>query len=142
TGAHTGGVGPMGLGQPAYRAVPFGPSAGAGLQWEPLSHESLEERPARRIHRRCVAQWLFGLRLDLRMTKLLRGPRALCVVTGLAGDGEVAHPIGAVATLGDDMLDLQGDVRRVAVGAFSPPLLQQSGSRAGIAAPQPPQNGS
>jgi hypothetical protein len=59
------------------------------------------------------------------MTELGGGARALGVVTGLTGDGEVAHPVGAMAHLGDDVLDLQGDVGGFAVGARPPPLLEQ-----------------
>jgi hypothetical protein len=82
--------------------------------------QSVGERPARRSHRRRVAQWLPRLCLDVRMTELGGGARALGVMAGLAGEGEVAHPVGATANLGDDVLDLQRDIGRVAVGALAP----------------------
>src|SRR6516162_1101590 len=59
------------------------------------------------------------------MTELLRGPRALGVMTRLAGDGQIRDAIGAVAHRGDDVLDLQRDTGGVAGGALPANLFEQ-----------------
>ena len=110
----------MGLGQLSRGAIPLGAPPGPCLHWQPSLYEPMVERPARRVHGRRVAQGRSGLRLDVWKTKLLRCPRALGVVTGFAGDGQVRDAIRAIADLGDDVLDLQGDVVALQYAHFRP----------------------
>jgi len=67
---------------------------------------------------------------------------ALALVTGRARERQVAHAVGAIAAAWMDVVEFKGHVAGVTVGTLVIPLEQQSGSRVGIAAPQPPQNGS
>jgi hypothetical protein len=59
------------------------------------------------------------------MAKFGGGHFPLGVITRLAGDRQVRHAIGAIARLGNDVLDLQRDVRLAAIRAAALELLQQ-----------------
>src|SRR5260221_8018799 len=124
-GPHTGGIQPVRLGQPPARPVPLGAPAGAHFYRQLYRPQPAIERPAGGVDGGGIAQGPLGLRLHLWVPELLGSHGALVLVARLTGQREIACPVGAVACLGHDVLNLQRHARGVAVRATPPPLLQQ-----------------
>ncbi len=122
-GAHTGGVEPVGFGQPTLSAIPLGTSSGSHFHGQTRCREALKERPAGDVDHCGVLQRRLRLALDGGVAELLGGLRPLPRVARRTGQRQVAHPAGATARLGDDVFDLERDTRRATIGAPTLPLL-------------------
>src|SRR5262249_45414665 len=102
--AHAGRVEPVRLGQPSLGAVPLRASARADFYRQYRVQEAAVERPARGIHRGRVRERPLRLRLQLREAELHRRPRPLALITGFAGERQVADPISAAPAPGRHVL--------------------------------------
>ena len=93
--------------------------------------EPTGQLPPRGVDRRGVREWGLGLAPDpledlrLLLQEDLDGPVPFATVAGLAGQGEVAHAVGATPALGVDVLDLERHVGLAAIRARAVPLLEQ-----------------
>ena len=117
--AHTAGIHPMRLWQSTPGPIPLRQPTRPRLQRQPqrLAYRS-KRSPAGRIHRRRVLQGLLRLRLHLRMAKLCRRLGSLGGVTRLAGQRQIARPVGPPPTAG----------QRHARSATAPSLLRSTRS--------------
>ena len=78
----------------------------------------------RKLHHLAFLSVYFGFH-PIGEAHLERRRTVLALVARLAGEREVRGPVAAAARPGLDMLDLERDVFRIAVGAFAVPLLEQ-----------------
>ena len=98
---------------------------------QPQRLEALVQGPARCIDHCRIFECRFGLRenarepLWLRCQEILDQPRPLLDIAGLAGKGEVAHPVRPASCFTQEMLDFQGNIRCITVGTLSLPLFEQ-----------------
>src|ERR1700682_2767014 len=130
-GPDAGRVEPMPLGQALRRAIELRPPARPALDRQARRLEPTVQLPPRGVDRRGVRKWGLGLAPDpledlrLLLQEDLDGPVPFATVAGLAGQGEVAHAVGATPALGVDVLDLERHVRLAAIRARAVPLLEQ-----------------
>ena len=131
TGSHVGRIQPVGLGQATAHPVEPGQAAAAALHGQAARLESLQEGPARRVHRGRILQGGFGLGEDLleSVRLVLEEHRdvlgALLAITGFAGQTQIAGPIAAAIGAGLHVFDLERHAFSVAIGTQTSPLLQQ-----------------
>jgi len=125
------GVQGVSLGDGKPMAVVFGASAAAGGDRQAGCDQSVEEGPAGGVDGCGIGQRLMQLPFDVLdpsrvfRKKGLDGLAALLLVAGDAGEGEVADPVGAASSFGTDVIDVERNVLRIAVGALPAPLFEQ-----------------
>ncbi len=130
-GANAGCIHPVCFGQTPAQPVVLRPTTRAGFQAESSRLQTPVEFPSRRVDGGGITQRGFGLRQDASQPLLIMGQKLLDIpcplfqVTGLAGQRQICHPIGAAPHSGHDVLHLQGDVLRPTVGACPVPLGQE-----------------
>jgi hypothetical protein len=128
---NAGGIEAMFFGYLQPATVVFGSSTAGDFYVQARCLEPLIQCQSGTVDRRRIAQWRFSLGQYLANTlrmfrqKLLYGQIPLTLITGTAGQGEIAYPVTAPFTAGMNVVDFERDVFRSAVGAFPPPPLQQ-----------------
>src|SRR6266566_3617865 len=131
TFAYCGRIQPMGFRQAPASAVVFGQSSAAHLDRQAECLQALVESPAGTIDDGGILEWGFGLYQNaLEHLRLLCQEdgnvlRSLGDIARLAGQGQIADPIGASPGSWHNMLDLQRHRLLPTVRTAASPLLEQ-----------------
>ena len=121
----------MCLGEVHPDPVPFGSAPGALLYRKPGRPKPFKQSPSGGVDVRRVLQRGLGpgedLLQEIRLLreKLLDRTVPLLLVAGTAGQRQVRHPVRPAFAFGVDMVDLQGNLLRLAVSAGPSSLLQE-----------------
>ena len=126
-----GGVENVGFWETEASPIPLGPSSGALLYGKARLFQPPEERPPGGVDGRCVPERGLGpgenlfQKIRLLREKLLDGSVPFLLIAVTTGQGQVRYAIRPAKASGMDMVDLQGNVFRPAVGALPSPFFQE-----------------
>ena len=121
----------MGLWEAEPGPVVFRPASGSGLDGKPRRLERLKQRPSGTVDGGGIPERGLGPgeksgeNLRFFLQEFLDRTTPFFLVAGATGQGQVCDPVRPAPASGVDVVDLQGNVFRPAVGAGPAPLLQE-----------------
>ncbi len=113
--AHTQRVERMRLREAKTRPIPVGAPPTPAGEGHAKPSEFVHQGVAGGIHCRRIAQRGFRLCFHFRMSPLCRCPIAFLHIAVVAGEHEIGHAVGAASTLGQQVVDLKGNIGFAAI---------------------------